>query len=233
MRKVSLTGCARHAPCQKRGEERVAALLDAAVAEFAAVGYDAATMSAIAERAGASIGSLYQFFPDKQSIARAVRTAHVADVDTPMQALMPCAQKGEIQTFATGFVRLMAKFVDDHPAYLPLQDAPSSTQPIGPRHKLRTKLEEMLRAMSPRLDAAEAGRVAETILQINRAMLGLYARASQAEKGWFVTEFRGVLTEYLTRRCGSSARRKPSASSKPKPAKKQSTRARAVPRRET
>ena len=43
-------------PRQERGERRVAELLEAAEAVIAESGYEAATMSAIAERAGAAIG---------------------------------------------------------------------------------------------------------------------------------------------------------------------------------
>ena len=55
----------RRIPIQERGEQRVTELLEAAAAIFAEVGYEAATMRDIAGRAGASIGSLYQFFPNK------------------------------------------------------------------------------------------------------------------------------------------------------------------------
>ena len=66
----------RRIPIQARGEQRVARLLEAAAAIFAEVGYDAATMRDIAARAGASIGSLYQFFPNKEVVARAMKTQY-------------------------------------------------------------------------------------------------------------------------------------------------------------
>jgi AcrR family transcriptional regulator len=59
-------------PKRERGKQRVAALLDAGAALFAEKGYDAATMTEIAERAGAAIGSLYQFFPSKEALAEAL-----------------------------------------------------------------------------------------------------------------------------------------------------------------
>ncbi|HEY2466431.1 MAG TPA: helix-turn-helix domain-containing protein, partial [Terracidiphilus sp.] len=59
----------RVAPQQERSERRLAAFLDAAAALFAEVGYEAATMTAIAERSGSSIGALYNYFPDKQAVA--------------------------------------------------------------------------------------------------------------------------------------------------------------------
>ena len=47
-------------------------MLDAAQELVAEIGYDALTTTLIAERADVSIGSLYQFFPDKQAVVRAV-----------------------------------------------------------------------------------------------------------------------------------------------------------------
>jgi len=50
----------RRAPQQPRGELRLAQLLQAAASLLSEVGYDAATMTGIASRAQASIGTLYQ-----------------------------------------------------------------------------------------------------------------------------------------------------------------------------
>ena len=57
------------APKRERGKQRVAELLAAGAAVFAEKGYEAATMTEIAARAGAPIGSLYQFFPSKEALA--------------------------------------------------------------------------------------------------------------------------------------------------------------------
>ena len=46
------------APQRERGKRRVAALREAAVTLFAEKGYDAVTMTEVAARAGAPIGSL-------------------------------------------------------------------------------------------------------------------------------------------------------------------------------
>jgi AcrR family transcriptional regulator len=62
----------RREPMQRRSVARVQRMLDAAQELVAEVGYDALTTTLIAERAGVSIGSLYQFFPDKQAVVRAV-----------------------------------------------------------------------------------------------------------------------------------------------------------------
>src|SRR6266851_6317665 len=62
----------RREPRQDRGRRRIDAIIEAASAEFAEVGYEATTTNAIARRAGTSIGSLYQFFPNKEAILEAL-----------------------------------------------------------------------------------------------------------------------------------------------------------------
>lgn len=70
----------RREPRQERSRRQVSNILDAAAHVFAEVGYEAATTNAIAERAGASIGSLYQFFPNKAAIFQALTERHHAQL---------------------------------------------------------------------------------------------------------------------------------------------------------
>jgi AcrR family transcriptional regulator len=60
----------RRLPTQQRSRARVEHMLDIATDLIAAAGSDALRMSEVAEKAGVSIGSLYQYFPDKTAIIR-------------------------------------------------------------------------------------------------------------------------------------------------------------------
>jgi AcrR family transcriptional regulator len=62
----------RRTPSQKRSRERVERILTVAAGLIAAEGSDALRMSDVAERAGVSIGSLYQYFPDKAAVIRSL-----------------------------------------------------------------------------------------------------------------------------------------------------------------
>lgn len=171
----------------------MAALIRAATAEFAAKGYAGATMSGIAERAGTAIGSLYQFFPNKESIARAVRTSHVEDVERALAA----PRLDGVSGFVGWFVGAMIEFVHTHPAFLPLQDAPSSTRPHGPRNRVRRRMAEMIAGVAPGVSEETSARLAECVFQVNRAMMALYAGARREDRDWIAAEYRRMLECYL------------------------------------
>lgn len=76
----SCQGVKRRVPAQERSRERVARILDAAAHEFAEEGVEAATIEAIAERAGTSVGSIYQFYPNKLALYEAVGAEYLRDV---------------------------------------------------------------------------------------------------------------------------------------------------------
>ncbi|GAC1459567.1 MAG: TetR/AcrR family transcriptional regulator [Chamaesiphon sp.] len=75
-----LSSSLRRQPKQQRGKERVEKILDAAATVFDEVGYEAATTHLIAGKAGTAIGSLYQFFPDKAAIFKAMELRHAERV---------------------------------------------------------------------------------------------------------------------------------------------------------
>ncbi len=67
---------ARKEPRQDRSRETVDGILRAAARILARDGYEAATTNRIAEVAGVSVGSLYQYFPNKDAIVAALVDAH-------------------------------------------------------------------------------------------------------------------------------------------------------------
>jgi AcrR family transcriptional regulator len=55
----------RNEPVQARSTARLASLLDAAASIIDEIGYERLTTAMVAERAGASIGTVYRYFPDR------------------------------------------------------------------------------------------------------------------------------------------------------------------------
>jgi AcrR family transcriptional regulator len=185
-------------PRQERGERRVAQLLEAAAAVIADTGYEAATMCAIAERAGASIGSLYQFFPSKTAIAHALRTKFGSDYEDLLIAIEGEASNLSLERLVTRLLKVTVRFVDDNPAFIALLDAPASTRsPASLRNTLRMRLARCLSAVRPGIHERKALRLATVTLQTIKGLNQLYGEVSAFERKRILEEYKVIISCYL------------------------------------
>ena len=85
----------RRIPRQARAQATVAVIVEAAARLFRREGWEATT-NRIAETAGVSIGSLYEYFPDKQALLFAVAERHLEEAERhilpPLQSALPVPQ---------------------------------------------------------------------------------------------------------------------------------------------
>lgn len=72
---------ARKKPRQERSIATVEAILEAATYILIQRGWDAFTTNEVAQRAGVNIASLYQYFPNKESIVAELQRRHVRQVE--------------------------------------------------------------------------------------------------------------------------------------------------------
>lgn len=70
----------RKEPSQARSRATVEAIIEAGARVLSDLGWAGFTTNKVAEAAGASIGSLYQYFPDKLSLVEAIRRRHFDQV---------------------------------------------------------------------------------------------------------------------------------------------------------
>lgn len=101
----------RKSASQKRSQATVEALLDATARVLTRAGYDRASTNRIAATAGVSVGSLYQYFPNKEALVAALVARH----NREMLALLRDALK-EVATLdlATAIAKLVRAAVDAH-----------------------------------------------------------------------------------------------------------------------
>nr|WP_306092877.1 TetR/AcrR family transcriptional regulator [Pseudomonas sp. SZ57] len=74
----------RKIPAQARSRATVDAIIQAATYILTKVGWEGLTTNAVAERAGVNIGSLYQFFPNKEAVIAELQRRHAADTRTDL-----------------------------------------------------------------------------------------------------------------------------------------------------
>ncbi|GGA03569.1 TetR/AcrR family transcriptional regulator [Dyella caseinilytica] len=82
----------RKTPLQQRSRSTVAALVEAGARVLVQHGWSRFTTNQVAEIAGVSIGSLYQYFPDKLALAEAIRQRHLDEV---LKVLTPASMHGD------------------------------------------------------------------------------------------------------------------------------------------
>ncbi len=145
----------RKSASQERSRLTVKAILDATARILVREGFDKASTNRIAEVAGVSIGSLYQYFPSKEAIVAAL-------IDRHNQEVMRAVQ-GEF-----------AEAVD-----LPLNDGVRRLVAVAVRaHRIDPKLHRALTEQIPRVGRLEN---VETFSQQNYALFAAYLERRRSE----------------------------------------------------
>jgi AcrR family transcriptional regulator len=185
-------------PQQERATRRLANFLDVAAVLFAEIGYEATTMTAIAERSGSGIGTLYHYFPDKQSIAFALLNQYLQEVEAYWEPWIEQAEALSYTEFAEMFLERVIEFIRKRPAYLQLLAVPIqfSRDPAA-RRALRVAIANVFKAKDPSLTSEKAMLAANITVQMVNGMRTLYAEAGPREKPLIVAEYKRALTLYL------------------------------------
>jgi AcrR family transcriptional regulator len=110
-------------PQRANGRLRVAAILEAAGDVIAEKGYEAATMAEIAARSGTKIGSLYRFFPNKESLADTIVVSARENLDIVFDKFDAGAAMLTVQALADGLVVQLVEQIFRKPALMNLLDA--------------------------------------------------------------------------------------------------------------
>ena len=191
----------RRTPSQRRGEQRVEDLLNAAAEVIAESGYEAATMSAIAERAKASIGSLYQFFPNKNSVAHALTLRYCRQLLDRLTPLVQEAPDLGIESLSDRLVDIAITFMESHAGFIALFDAPINRRSDRAiRDDYRKCVADILMAHSPNLARENALLVAAISLEVLCSSCETYIDSTANERALFVNEVKTLLRLYLANR---------------------------------
>jgi len=211
----------RKQPRQRRSRETVAALLDAATQVFARDGFASATTARIAARAGVSVGSLYQFFPNKESLLVALGQRHMELIHARMErALDAAALEGlTLEELVRGLVTAMLELHRAEPVlhrllFLEVPRKPFLTEAkLAGERALLLRLERLLDrhaevgVRDAHVAAAFVGQVVETLTH----WYVLEAPEPVADGAAFLDEVTALVCAYLASgpRPGGAAGRAP------------------------
>jgi len=198
----SHSGATAVLPKRQRGKQRVAELLAAGAAVFAEKGYAVATMTEIAARAKAPIGSLYQFFPSKEALADTLVQNYVALLTSDLEALEAEARNLSTAALIDGLFGVLRAHPQERAATQPLAEArmDERTRRETFRYLLRKRIASILRARSPTLSAESARDRAIVLLQLMKAASSLTDEDGLSGRSAALRELQALATQYLEQR---------------------------------
>jgi AcrR family transcriptional regulator len=98
---------ARKEPQQARSVATVEAILVATARVLTRDGYDHASTNKVAEEAGVSVGSLYQYFPSKEALVAALIDRHMAHMTALIETNIEALRDASLPVAAKTLVKVM------------------------------------------------------------------------------------------------------------------------------
>lgn len=139
----------RKQPRQARSQATVDVIFDATIQVLLADGLQKLTTIRVAERAGVSVGSLYQYYPNKQALLYAVLERHLGRICGAMEAAIlpvhgtPLANM--VSTVVHAFVRAKTAHIEEGRALYAVAGELETRELVQHvQQRIRTQLAEML-----------------------------------------------------------------------------------------
>lgn len=193
----------RRRPRQRRSEDTRDRILDAAVSVFAAYGYERGTTNRIAGAADISIGSLYQYFPNKDAILLELAARHL---DLGIATARDRAGAAAPAALGDAIGAVVATAIDNHrqdPEFLRvmLERAPRAPEVMARVDELRDAATVAMRGMLaalPEVRVADVDAAARlTVVTIEAVVHQALAAPTTLDAERLERELTAMLTRYL------------------------------------
>ena len=193
-------------PRQARSRETFEAILQAAAQVFERKGYAGATTNRIAERAGVSIGSLYQYFPNKDAILVALAERHLQQGNERLAPLVaafatdpPPVREG-LELLVDSMIELHADSPRLHRVLFEECPRPAALQErLDAGQQAAVEAVEAWLSRRPEVDIVDTALAAELVVQTIEGVthrLVIHPQANRAP-GDYATETVDLLWRYL------------------------------------
>jgi AcrR family transcriptional regulator len=193
----------RRTPHQARGAQRITRILDAAAEVIGEVGYDATTTVLIATRAHTAIGSLYQFFPNKEAIVAGLLERYHEDLRAVYSAIItPDLPHLPLPEMLDRIIDPLMEFELGRRGFMTLFiGMPTSS---GLARPVKAMTDEMVGQIAgiftvrlPDLDPKLARRYSTVVIHMAKAFLGMAATPIM-DRTEIIAELKTALLRYLS-----------------------------------
>ncbi len=123
-----------------------AAILDAAEELIAAKGLHGAGLAQIAKKAGVAVGTLYNYFEDRDAMVRALFETRRATVRPKVQAALTAGADLPFEPRLRAFLRQLFGAFEEHRPYIKVVFAAEHLKPTGSHHDLIAAIDQIIAA---------------------------------------------------------------------------------------
>jgi AcrR family transcriptional regulator len=196
----------RKLPRQERAKETVDSLLQATSKVLIRDGYDHASTNKIALKAGVSIGSLYQYFPNKQALVAELIDRHCEKMATVCREALRASADASLETAVHETVKAMvaAHSIDPKLHAVIKEQVPrvGKLQKLNELHDLMGELvKEQLLRRSARLRVPDVELAAFLVVEVVDGLIhaAIDPRRKPRDPGRVIAEIADLVLAYLTK----------------------------------
>ncbi|MEO8609911.1 MAG: TetR/AcrR family transcriptional regulator [Chloroflexota bacterium] len=194
----------RRKPRQARSQQRVDQLLNTAETLFAELGYEVVTTNLIASRAGVPIGSLYQFFPNKEALLDGLIERYVTELRSTLDSTLSAEAVSRLTVTAlvSAIIDGIAAFEASHAGFNTIFLSSSVTvQHSQAVNAIHTEIVERVDAVFaihyPALDPDRRHTTAVISVAVVKGLMSLAESADDLPPEQIIAEMKTVLLAYL------------------------------------
>jgi AcrR family transcriptional regulator len=200
----------RKLPIQARSRARVANILKAAGQLLGEAGYAELSTNLIAERAKVPVGSIYQFFEDKDDIVAALVEQFRQRILALVSQLDVAGAQRDRRAFIARLIDGIAAIQADTSAFVCVFSASQAHSRFDDvarelRHTLTAQLDRTFAAAFPQLPREDRSRLLAAWSDITGAMIASLDRSKPGERGKLLEELKTILGAHLDARLAAVA----------------------------
>lgn len=198
----------RRSPTGERGQKRRDLILDTAADVLAEQGLEAINTNVLAERAGISVGSVYQYFSNKEAILAALGERYMQQLaSNTMAALQQDVSGLDLANIVDRVIDPMIAFERKHPAFRHInagQEGEGSLADAAQRvdQEILATIYGLLLRICPDLQPIQAWQIARITKALYKGMSYLIQQEREIEKEGgnvdkMITDMKRMMTNYL------------------------------------
>lgn len=204
----------RRSPSGERGQRRRDLILDTAADLLAQGGAEAINTNALAERAGISVGSVYQYFSNKEAILASLGERYMQQLGSNTVAALQQDVSGlDFATMVDKVINPMIAFERKHPAFRHLnagQEGEGSLASAAQRvdQEVLATIYELLLRVCPEMNPIQGWQIARMMKALYKGMSYLIQQEQEIEKDGgnvdsMIADLKQMMADYLENHLGS------------------------------